>query len=234
MNYENYDKFISSFNDNHKKVIDSIESSNNLTSIFESAIAECDYIKKCICDFFSYNGAREEIRSMYESVDSRDNNWKTINTCDLDNCRVLYDNYTEGMMKYIGELSSMESVDNKDEICKKISSIRNNDKLFLESIFGGKNNESKEQSIFEAVKNIECLIDLIDTMEKCKSYMESIDISRKDVNRDAVMVECGKLYTESVSNYFHKTVSWIISDYKSIQESIHSKKEPLKVEFAII
>lgn len=219
MDLVNYNKFVNEFTENHNKTIDEMESQNNSLTVLERTKEELSYFKKYIFDFFSSNGSSKEIHEIYESVLSRDHVWKTINTCDMNRSRDLYENYSNGMKKYLNEIISLESASDETTVAT-LEKARNGDELFVNSLFGGYNNSREETNICEAVKNIECLIDFIPSID---SFNESVDEFIKSVskkNDDKLSLECSKLYSESVTNYCYNTIKNIINDFNSIHDSI--------------
>lgn len=220
MNLERYETYVLNFKKEHDKWQNKMESSSSINAILEAAKAELSYFREYIYNFFSESGSADGIRRMYESVGEREYNWKEIKTCDVNRTGNLYENYNWGMKKYLDEILAVETVSDDKSAIDTIKKAKENDSIFVSSILGGYNNESSMVNICEAVKNIEFLIDFIPMMENFSQSLDTlINTSEPRVSNDTVL-ESVKLYTESVSNYCYRMISWIVSDYHTIQEEI--------------
>ncbi len=123
-------------------------------------------IKQEIVSFFSKNNNQNKIKEIYEKVKNDSNFAKKEVMCeDLNISLNIYDEYLEGMTRFISECGSDEDEIN-DEWKSKYQKAINKDTPFIESIFGGVNNSPSQTTVLESLGNLEILIDFIPKIDK--------------------------------------------------------------------
>lgn len=222
MNPNVYLKSINEFKEEYENHESILKESSEISDILLETKKYLKSVRDYIYHYFSENGSAKDIREMYESVVDGTNRSKTLEIFDMNRSHKLYENYNDGMKKYINEVISMESFTEDSDTIKTIQKAHGNDSLFIKSLFGGYNNAKEETNICEAVKNIECLIDFIPYMESLSNSIDDYLDKMRGKESNSVLLESMKLYTDSLSYYCFETVSGIVSDYNQIQLSIHS------------
>ena len=188
----------------------------------ESLNDELKCYHNSIIDFFSRNGESKGIRNIYESIRNKDYNESTILSPDLNISQKIYEEYVDGMVQFIKDLDkSVTESSNTNEFSKKLSTAKERDKMFVESLFGGENNSEMELTLEEAIQNLEILIDFMPKIdmiyERCNSLKESVTSESDLVNESLNM-----LY-ESIGNFCYNEVRNIIDTYYSINDLFTEK-----------
>ena len=188
----------------------------------ESLNDELKCYHNSIIDFFSRNGESKGIRNIYESIRNKDYNESTILSPDLNISQNIYEEYVDGMVQFIKDLDkSVTESSNTNEFSKKLSTAKERDKMFVESLFGGENNSEMELTLEEAIQNLEILIDFMPKIdmiyERCNSLKESVTSESDLVNESLNM-----LY-ESIGNFCYNEVRNIIDTYYSINDLFTEK-----------
>lgn len=194
-----------------------------------------DYIamkESCIPEFFSKDGEATNIKQMYQIIRSGDyNESATVDTVDVNMATHIYEEYSQGMVQFVNEVLELtESVNTDYE--GKITKAKENDQLFIESIFGGTNNQSKDESIKEAVQTIETLIDIMPKLKSYKTQCHTMVESAKEKGKenDPLTISSFALLFESVARYCDNAISNIMTTYNGITNSIKPESKEVQPE----
>lgn len=226
--------FLETLNENHNRFINQLEGTEKVHDKIHSLISELTFYESFIPSFFSkYDGGEGDgIRLIYETM--RNEMPRTMfETVDLDFALSKYMEYMEGMEEYITKIAIKNgtglATESVSEILDNIKFVKERDSQYIDSIFGGKNNEKKEEPYSEAVKELEFLIDFIPKLsefkEKCSSIQQVFESSNPENGINSSILT---LYLESVSNFCHNNIREIISTYYDILESVSTKSSPKK------
>lgn len=154
-------------------------------------------LKKEIVNFFSQDDNQSKIKQIYEKVRTdHDFAEKEILCEDLNSSLSIYNEYIGGMTKFLSEAA----ID--DEWQKKYEKATKNDKPFIESIFGGTNNEPIITVIRESLGNLEVLIDFIPRIDR---FVTESAIYQGNPGYD--------LYTESVYEFSKTMIEHVINEF---------------------
>lgn len=192
----------------------------------DSLINGIDFYESFIPDFFSKNGEANGIRAMYKGIRESLENEKTINAIDVNKSAEIYNEYMEGMIEFILDISNITFVEACDELKifeEKFEKAKEKDCIFIESLYDGKLNEETEMVLSEAVSNIEFLIDFIPQLktmkERCINLNESFKNKTENQEIELVNKSLEMLY-ESVNNYCYSTVKNIVTTYYDINDKL--------------
>jgi hypothetical protein len=185
--------------------------------------------KDIIPEFFSRNGEATGIRNLYEKINDTEYSNKVINSIDLNVTESIYDDYLNGMYTFIQDLNTavVRESDNVDEYEEKLSTAKENDSVFIESIFGGNLNPSIESSVKEATDNLEVLINFIPKIDNF--YNKSIILNESMNNGNKLVGDSIELICESVGNYTYNVIKNIMTTYYDIIESFEEKSKEKKI-----
>mgnify|MGYP006957396377 CR=1 FL=1 len=222
--------------ENVSKEMQKAESIDSLKEIFESAMGY--YAHELIPSFFSSGeGEGAKIKDLYKSI--QENYYSKVVTegtiCDVDLniAGSAYLEYLNGMCTFIGEtcdtcIDGEKYAKESAAIDEKMNKAKSHDGEFIESIFGGVNNQATTETILEATRNIEYLIDFMDTIKQ-DSYQCGCMIDRikqgMEKHRESIplLMESARMMTESVNHYVYNTINTIFDSYNAIHNVLESK-----------
>ena len=176
-----------------------------------------------IPEFFSETGDAKSIKNMYALMGDKRHANKCIDYVDINQSSYVYNEYTDGMRKFISEIIESDIVQESTDVINKLDSAISNDSLFIESIFGGSNNEIVNDTVKDASRNLEFLVDFIPSLEsyiiEANSFSDRIQLLSKD--SDVTVLKTLDMYMESVSHYSHQVIKNVINTYANIQSALH-------------
>ena len=188
-----------------------------------------DFYESCIPEFFykGEDGESENIKKIYNYIKENTDDKFVIETVDINECGHVYTEYMDGMIKFINELKDINQYDteNLSAYKSKFNIAKNNDSIFIESLFNGKIKETEEMTLTEAVKNVEYLIDFIPQIKSfkttCELLQESV-LERDCFKNDLIEYSVNMLF-ESVNNYCFNTLNTVFETYNNISNHVFSK-----------
>lgn len=193
----------------------SLESCEELLTTIESTIPE----------FFSRNGEAEGLHKMYEHTESELNN-STITSIDVKKSSIIYEEYLDGMKKFIKDIEDIGNINESVDFEEKLNTVKGSDVVFIESLFGGSMNEASEKTVTEATENIEYLIDFIPRIEEYKEMCEKAQDSLKNPSitdtQNRLIKESLELMHDSISNYCQKITTTVFETYNEITKAINN------------
>lgn len=200
----------------------------NVQGLSNSIDKEISLYEAFIPEFFSNNGAATGIKNMYKDLHDKKLSKATVPFVNQNTGFHIFKEYNEGMTDFVNKIikasnENPEAVTENTEIQAQLKRAFDSDAEFIESALGGKLNEETTVTVVEAAENIEFLIDLIpalkDFKESCTSTANAIDVSMTGKNEFSQ--SSLSLLIESVSDYCHKTIQTIITDYSKINNALH-------------
>lgn len=216
MNYK------SCLNEIYTSAQESIKSSSDTNEIKFELIKSVNLYMDFVPKFFSEGG--NKIKELYKKLKTldytRNRNIKCIDVCYGSS---IYDEYYDGMKSFINDC--ITAVQNEDE--ESIASCNNKlnialerDGEFIDSLFGGKTNPVKDNTLTESVKNLEYMIDFIHVMGKIKADTDSLFRFNSDNN---MLIGALKLLSVSVITFINKTMISILDSYCLIDDTLSGK-----------
>lgn len=197
----------------------------------ENFISGIEVYESVIPTFFSASGEANGIKSMYQLIKEYMPDEKHIVCTDVNKGASIYNEYLEGMMKFIHQINETDfaALEGSDvSFTEKLNKAKSNDSAFIESLYGGTVNENIELVLSEAAQNVEFLIDFIPQLKSLKSMcttlvtectQDSIEI-KKDLIQESL-----KMLFESAENYSYKTLHNIMETYYGIQTALHESAD---------
>lgn len=195
----------------------------------ENVTTEISFYESFIPNFFSVNGEAEGIRMMYETVEDKEE--MTIECVDVNKSGSIYQEYLEGMKSFLTDISQSSSTVSEftmESFQEKMNTAKNNDTLFIESLFNGSPeiNPKVSTKLTEAVQNVEYLIDFVPQMKQMKETCESVsslldNIPENESTKHSLIQEGLNMMYESVGNYCSSMLSAVLTDYNMINSMIN-------------
>ena len=165
---------------------------------------------------------------MYEKVEEKQG--IKMECVDVNKSGSIYQEYLEGMKSFLYDISSTEvgvSESTMEAFKDKMSKAKNNDALFIESLFSGSSdiNHMVDVDLTEAVQNVEYLIDFIPQMKEIKETCESVsnllqNVPEQEESKRSLMTEGIKMMYESVGNYCSSMLKTVLTDYSTISSFV--------------
>lgn len=218
------------------------DSIDSLKEIFESAMNY--YAHDLIPSFFSSReGEGAKIKKLYHTLQENYYNKAVTESviCDVDLniAGSAYLEYLNGMCAFIGEtcdscIDGEKYAKESATIDEKMNKAKSHDGEFIESIFGGVNNQASTETILEATRNIEYLIDFMDTIKQgsyqCGCMIDRIKQGMEHHQEGTpLLMESARMMTESVNHYVYNTISTIFNSYNAIHNVLESKGSRPKI-----
>lgn len=212
----------SCLNEIYTSAQESIKSSSDTNEIKSELIKSVNLYMDFVPKFFSEGG--NKIKELYKKLKTLDythnRNIKCIDVCYGSS---IYNEYYDGMKSFINDC--ITAVQNEDEesitLCNnKLNIALEKDNEFIDSLFGGKNNPVKDNTLTEAVKNLEYMIDFISVMGNIKADTESLFRFNSD---NFTLVEALKLLSVSIITFINKTMINILDSYCLIDNTLSGK-----------
>ena len=197
----------------------------------ESLLKDIECYESFIPEFFSKTGEADRIHAMYAGINENLDNEKSINCINLNTTANIYNEYMEGMTSFIMDISEInikEAADALDIFKSNFNRAKENDSIFIESLYDGKlkENELVETPLSSAVTNIEYLIDFIPQLslikENCTSLFHKINSGTQNETTDLVN-DALKMLFESVDTYCYHTISNVVSTYSDINDKLFNE-----------
>ena len=204
-----------------------IENLNTILSFYES----------CIPEFFykGENGEADNIKKIYNYIKENEDDKFVIETVDINQCGHVYTEYMDGMVKFINDIKEINQLDTEklSSYQEKFNIAKNNDSIFIESLFEGKINQKEEMVLEEAVNNVEYLIDFIPQIKSFKTTCDLLEESVMDGCSDKnnlIQYSINMLF-ESVNNYCYNTLATVFETYNAISDHIFNETEDKACEY---
>lgn len=223
--------YIDELNNQHDKFTNSDISEINKTK------DELSYLESLIKRFYTQKGEAENIRNIYRFIESNmDENEKTVNCYDIYTLSNVYNEYIDGMIKFIDEIININNIDVcKDSYMDKFKRAQCNDKKFIDTLFGD-NQENQvfdntklgksEERLSSAVSNIEFLIDIIPRLstvkQKCDIYNKKYLDETNPIKKDLLKCSINMLYS-SIRYFYYIAIKEILITYINIKDTINGK-----------
>lgn len=220
------DKVKDRVEDTERRISQSIEEATDSENIVNAMCLGIEEYRNTIRNFFT-DSSGKEIKEVYGKLKSLDYARDTlINTIDVNYGSSIYFEYYDGMRLFIIKLS--ESVKKADynniaDCACKIDTAFDADKKFIDSLFGGKNNDVKEEALTEAVKNFEYMIDFNDVLSDMDHDLKTLireNLDQDGSPKNETVVKAMKLLTGSMNTFISKTISSMLNTYSHILDAV--------------
>ena len=200
---------------------------NEINTIRQKVMEELDSYARIIPDFFSYNNEAVRIKALYKKLHELDyTRNRVINCVDVQRADCLYDDYFEGMIKFVDKFinEAGSGGENTSLMEKQLQTAINSDGLFIDSLFGGKNNESQEDKLTDAISNVEYLVDFLQKIDDMKRIVGDIcDRATKTTVTYEYVTKSIRLVANSVGSFSARVIKTIMDIYEAINTCIEDK-----------
>ena len=201
--------------------------SNEVNTIRQKVLEELDAYARIIPDFFSYNNEAVRIKALYKKLRDLDYTRNKVISCvDVQRAGCLYDDYFEGMIKFVNNFinEAGSGGENISLMEKQLNTAMNADNLFIESLFGGKNNEPQEEKLTDAISNVEYLVDFLQKIEDMKRIVaDTCDRATKTSVTYEYVINAVRLVANSVGSFSSHVINSIVDIYEAINTCIEDK-----------
>lgn len=238
----NYKEVLQEKFESTNKSIKDAASIDDLRQVFTESMDY--YAHKLIPAFFTTkDGEGQKIKDMYKELREKAYNRVVVESAvdwvDLNIARTAYEDYLSGMCKFIEEACGYcideDSYQAESATCtEKMNVAKENDGSFIDSIFGGCNNNKQTGTLLESVGNIEYLIDFMDTIKQesiqCDEMLTKIKSSQPN-DSTGLLMESARMMTESMNHYVFNTVQNVFDTYNTIHNVLEAgvqKPTPIK------
>ena len=201
---------------------------DDLDAIYNKLNEELASYKAFIPNFFSYDNEAVRIKTLYKKLRELDYTRNRVIPCvNVSHAGYLYKEYFEGMYRFILKLcDEVRSIgENIHLMEQQLQTAIQGDPLFVDSIFGGKNNELRHDELTDAVQNVEYLVDFLDYVEPLHKMIDDIYNGLKKCSNYHGCTKAFTLVACSVSHFCYKILTAIIETYTMIYNALENKTE---------
>jgi hypothetical protein len=204
------------------------KTSECIKTIFDTVDKELSVYTKVIPEFFSYNNEALKIKALYKKLKELDYVRNRVITCiDVDRAGHLYMEYFTGMCTFIDKFINEACAENPENLPlmeKQLQTAIQADPVFIDSLFGGKNNERCEEELTNAVKNVEYLVDFLNTLNDMRNAIATIcDKAIPVSEKYGFILHAVRLAANSACSASHKIICTILDTYNDINCSLDDK-----------
>lgn len=204
------------------------KTSECIKTIFDNANQELLTYTNIIPEFFSYNKEALKIKALYKKLKELDYTRNRVIPCiDVNRAGCLYMEYFTGMCtfinKFINEACS-ENPENLPLMEKQLQTAIQADPIFIESLFGGKNNERCDEELTDAIKNVEYLVDFLDVLTNMRNSVATIcDKAMPIYEKYGFILHAVRLVANSSCAVSNRIICTIMDTYNDINCCLDDK-----------
>lgn len=202
--------------------------SDCIQDICADAMKEFEVYSSIIPEFFSYNNEALKIKALYKKLKELDFVRNRVISCvNIQRAGCLYTEYFTGMhefiIKFIDEASSGNS-SNLPLMEKQLQTAMQADKIFIDSLFGGKNNEVCEDKLTDAIQNVEYLVDFLSILKAMRDDIGDICCKASGVvTTYPYIINAVKLAVNSTCSLSNRIICGILDVYDAINNKLDDK-----------
>ena len=150
-----------------------------------------------------------------------------ISCVDVCQAGYLYNEYFNGMMTFVdlflNEISDKNT--NVSALKQQLQTALNADPLFVESLFGGKNNAPVEEELTDAIRHVEYLVDFFDMLKMIRKNVAIVchraEKLYNDTNCDDIR-GIVSLVSNSACEFSNRIIYAILAIYDRINNSLNT------------
>ena len=201
-------------------------STTSIPEICKEAVKELECYEKIIPDFFSYKNEAVKIKALYTKLKGLDYARNKVISCiNVDCAGYLYKDYFSGMYTFLDnffkEVSSNGA--NTQVMEKQLQTAIQGDPLFIESLFGGKNNEPVEEELTVAIKNVEYLVDFLESLKGFKQMICDVCNRAAELAKYEHSIDAVRLIIHSACSFSNRVIGSIMDIYTAINECLEDR-----------
>jgi len=217
------DKLMAIRSDSEKSYSDS----NEVNTIRQKAMEELDCYARIIPEFFSYNNEAVRIKELYKKLHNLDYTRNKVISCiDVQRACCLYEDYFNGMIKFVGDFinEAGSGGENISLMEKQLQTAMNADGLFIDSLFGGKNNEYDNEELTNAITNVEYLVDFLQKIKDMQHIIaDTCDRATKTSVTYEYIINAVRLVSNSTGMFSNRVIKSIMDTYEAINNCLDDK-----------
>lgn len=198
----------------------------NIKTLHTELLDELDFYSGIIPEFFSYQHEAEKIKALYRKLKTLDYMGNKVVSCiDVERAGSSYREYFEGMVSFINNYidEACNNGENLPLLQKQLQTAIEGDPMFIESLFGGKNNERQNVELTEAIKNVEYLVDFLDALKCMRTTLNEVIDRCFNTQPSTDLCKVVTLLTNSVSNFSNRVIYTIMDTYEIINCSLDNR-----------
>ena len=178
-----------------------------------------------------FNGKEGRIKEIYSAIRTDSFPYNKIESINCVEANATYDDYVKGLIIYVNKVLNLQDSDQiaADVIKKHLSKMTNRDDDFIHRLVTGETNNGsciEPESINDAMKNVEMLIEIDKTLESyittasklCNTAAQNTSENYQNECKDAVI-----LYATSVARFNCMIIEAIFDCYNKIDESLNKR-----------
>lgn len=203
----------------------------DIQTICNEVLKEMDFYIHVIPDFFSYNNEAVKIKSIYKKLKELTYIRNRVITCiDVERSGYLYNEYFDGMVSFINKFMNEVSCggDNLSLMEKQLQTAIDGDPLFIDSLFGGKNNGTTDMELTDAIKNVEYLVDFLEMLKRMKAVILDTCNRASDIytnKKYEPVVNLVKLLANSTCVFSNRVLDNIMYTYTAINNKLDDRAQ---------
>lgn len=200
---------------------------SEINTIRQKVMEELDCYARIIPDFFSYNNEAVRIKELYKKLHNLDYSRNRVISCiDVQRAGCLYEDYFEGMIKFVDNFinEAGSGGENISLMEKQLQTAMNGDSLFIDSLFGGKNNEYCNEELTSAITNVEYLVDFLQKIKDMQHVIaDTCDRATKTSVTYEYIINAVRLMSNSAGMFCNRVISNIMDTYEAINDCLDDK-----------
>lgn len=197
---------------------------NDVNTIKEESLKELSFYASAIPEFFSYNNEAVRIKNMYKKLKELDYTRNKVIPCINVKCAsYIYREYLDGMINFIIDYHKKICCNSEDLplMEKQLQTAIQGDPLFIDSLFGGKNNEITEEELTDAVSNVEFLVDFLEFLKYMENNIHQVYNHCCEQNSENTSItNCIRLIANSTCCFSNRIISAIMNIYEDINNTL--------------
>jgi hypothetical protein len=231
---------IESYIDDLKGVHNNMEPSNVLDIIVKRFTDEMQGYKKMISQFFSRDVAERDIRKIYGMIENPNSvlfdREKTVKCVDLEKTFEIFNEYNEGMIQFVSDIIESKTTTSEEilsEFSDSLNKAKAKDKTFINTIFGGSYNPSKDCDINSALLNIEFMIKFRNVIDNMNTKFITLVDSVPNRKVDSLKYDAILLLKNSITFFTYRMIRECAENFYHINECINSTPEKAVEKFQL-
>lgn len=178
-----------------------------------------------------FNGKENRIREIYSAIRTDSFPYNKIESINCVEANATYDDYVKGLVIYVTKVLNLHDNDQiaADVIKRHLAKMTNRDDDFIHRLVTGDTNAGsciEPESINDAMKNVEMLIEIDKTLESyimraselCNIAAQNSSKNYQSEYKDAII-----LYATSVARFNCMIIEAIFDCYNKIDESLNKR-----------
>lgn len=213
------------------------KTSTDVKTICQEVNKELVFYANIIPEFFSYKNEAVRIKALYKKLKTLDYARNKVLSCVNVTCAgYLYDEYLSGMYSFIDNFFKevRSNGQNIPLMEKQLQTAIQGDPLFIESLFGGKNNEVVEEELTDAISNVEYLVDFLEKINGMNQMVNDVCNIAIEFPSYEYSIDTIRLIANSTCLFSNRVIGAIMDIYEAIHNKLDNKDDkPVDSSFKV-